>query len=131
MSDASAFAGLEQACREQPPLAALVLGSGMGPVTERVQVQQRIPFAALPGLTATGVVGHRGCLTLGAWGGRRVLVFEGRLHFYEGHSWQQVVEPVRLARRLGVGVLLLTNAAGGIRDDLPPGSLMAIRDHLE
>src|SRR5262249_10884597 len=64
------------------------------------------------------------------WGGRRVLVFEGRLHYYEGHSWDRVAEPVRLAHRLGARVLLATNAAGGIHPLLGPGSLMALRDHI-
>jgi purine-nucleoside phosphorylase len=130
-ADPAFFAALEAAARAAPPVAALVLGSGMGPVIQRVAVQHRLPFAEIPGLAATGVAGHRGCLTLGDWAGRRVLVFEGRLHFYEGHAWEQVVEPVRVARRLGARVLLLTNAAGGIRDDLGPGSLLAVRDHLE
>jgi purine-nucleoside phosphorylase len=77
------------------------------------------------------VAGHRGCLTLGEWAGRRVLLGEGRLHYYEGHPWEVVVRPIQLAAELGARIALLTNAAGGIRGDLGPGSLMPVRDHLE
>src|SRR5207302_3156009 len=81
--------------------------------------------------SATSVAGHNGCLTLGAWGGKRILLFEGRLHHYEGHPWRSVTQPIQIAHFLGARILLLTNAAGGIHDALAPGSLMAIRDHIE
>src|SRR5205823_46583 len=68
---------------------------------------------------------------LGDWAGRRVLVFEGRLHHYEGHPWDVVVRPIQTAAALGALVAVLTNAAGGIAEHLPPGSLMLIRDHIE
>jgi purine-nucleoside phosphorylase len=131
MNTVAGYAGLSAAAREAPPDAALVLGSGMGPVARRLRVQHRVSFAEVPGLTAATVAGHGGCLALGDWAGRRVLLFEGRLHRYEGHAWTGVVRPVEVAGDLGAGVLLLTNAAGGIRDDLAPGSLMALRDHIE
>jgi purine-nucleoside phosphorylase len=90
-----------------------------------------VPFLDVPGLCATSVAGHRGCVSLGDWAGQRVLLFEGRLHFYEGHPWRNVVLPVQTAAFLGARVLFLTNAAGGIHDVLAPGCLMAIRDHIE
>jgi purine-nucleoside phosphorylase len=77
------------------------------------------------------VAGHSGCLTLGDWGPKRVLLFEGRLHYYEGHPWPSVTQPVQIAHSVGARILLLTNAAGGIHETLDPGSLMAIRDHVE
>src|SRR5262249_41542105 len=113
------------------PDVALVLGSGMSDVARRLQRARSVPFADVPGLGVTSVAGHRGCVTLGEWAGKRVLLFEGRLHYYEGHPWRNVVMPVQTAAFLGARVLLLTNAAGGIHDDLAPGSLMAIRDHIE
>jgi purine-nucleoside phosphorylase len=70
-------------------------------------------------------------MTLGDWGGRRVLLLEGRLHYYEGHSWDVVVRPILTAAALGARIAVLTNAAGGIADQLQPGSFMAIRDHIE
>jgi purine-nucleoside phosphorylase len=126
-----AFTELADAARRLRPAVALVLGSGMGDVAARLTQPLSVPFAAIPGFPAATVAGHRGRLTLGEWGGRHVLVFEGRLHHYEGHPWPAVVLPVETARHLGARVLLLTNAAGGIRDDLAPGSLMAISDHVE
>ncbi len=131
MSPLLDFAAFAEAARAARPEAALVLGSGLGPVARRLRTRCAVPFAEVPGLPAAGVAGHQGRLTLGDWAGRRVLVFEGRVHFYEGHPWQAVTAPVRAAALLGAGALLLTNAAGGIRDDLAPGSLLAIRDHVE
>jgi purine-nucleoside phosphorylase len=124
-------AALVRTLAKRPAVAAVVLGSGMGPMLARLSRELSVPFADLPGLAAATVPGHRGCLGVGDWQGRRVLVFEGRLHRYEGHPWQRVTQPVRIARALGVRMLLLTNAAGGIRDDLPPGSLMLLCDHIE
>jgi purine-nucleoside phosphorylase len=122
------FAAAAQAAH---PEVAIVLGSGMSDVARRLESPRRIAFAEIPDLGATSVAGHRGCLTLGEWAGKRVLLFEGRLHYYEGHSWRSVTQPVQTARSLGAAALLLTNAAGGIHDALVPGSLMAIRDHIE
>jgi purine-nucleoside phosphorylase len=109
----------------------LVLGSGMGAVAGGMTCTLTVPFAEVPGLPAASVRGHRGCLSLGEWEGVRVLVFEGRLHRYEGHGWEDVARPVRLAAALGARVALLTNAAGGIAEGLGPGSLMALRDHID
>jgi purine-nucleoside phosphorylase len=131
MSTFLTFAAFAEAARATPLDAALVLGSGMGPVARRLHNPCGVPFAEVPGLPTAGVAGHKGCLTLGEWAGRRVLLFEGRVHFYEGHSWHDVTAPVRVAASLGARALLLTNAAGGIHDTLGPGSLMAIRDHVE
>lgn len=114
-----------------PPQVAFVLGSGMGQVARRLERTLTIPFLDIPGLAATSVVGHAGVLTLGNWAGQRVLIFEGRLHYYEGHPWRSVVLPVQTAAFLGAKVLVLTNAAGGIHPALEPGSLMAILDHVE
>jgi len=125
------IAHLEALCREEPPELALVLGSGLGVIADRVERLATVPFRAIPGLPAASVQGHRGALSLGTWAGRRLLLFEGRVHYYEGHPWDVVTRPIRLAADLGVRWAVLTNAAGGIRDDLGPGSLMLLADHLE
>jgi len=127
----SSYDALQTAAATEPPRVGFVLGSGMGLVARRLERAVSVPFAEVPGLASSSVAGHSGCLRLGDWLGQRVLIFEGRLHYYEGHPWESVTLPVRLAADLGVRVLLLTNAAGGIPDALVPGSLMAIRDHLE
>jgi purine-nucleoside phosphorylase len=116
---------------QEPPLAAVVLGSGLGSVVERCRIRQRLPFTEVAELALPSVTGHAGQLTLADWIGRRVVLFEGRLHYYEGHSWEQVVAIARLAQVLTARLLILTNAAGGILDALEPGSIMIIRDHLE
>lgn len=125
------FGQLQEACRADPPTVAVVLGSGTNVVGDRVHTHLSVPFGEIPGLGGATVPGHRGRLSLGNWVGRRVLVFEGRLHYYEGHPWSTVIEPIRIAQALGARVLLATNAAGGIHENLGPGSLMAIRDHIE
>jgi purine-nucleoside phosphorylase len=125
------FAALVQDARQQPPEFAVVLGSGLGGITERVRPSTPLPFASIPDLTGARVDGHDGRVVLGDWAGRRVLVFSGRVHAYEGHSPAKVTAAVRLAKMLGANRLILTNAAGGIRDDLVPGTLMAIRAILD
>jgi purine-nucleoside phosphorylase len=117
--------------RQRRPRVALILGSGLGPLAQRMWEVREVPFRGVPGLEGPSIPGHRGSLLLGDWAGQAVLVFSGRLHYYEGHPWRRVVQPVHIARELGAEILLVTNAAGGIRADLNPGDLMAIRDHIE
>ncbi len=131
MADAQTFADFAEEAKVQRPDVALVLGSGLSGLADRCRIIRRLTFLAVPGLAATSVTGHTGCVLLGEWAGKRVLLFEGRLHFYEGHPWRTVVEPIRVAHFLGARVLVLTNAAGGIREDLQAGSCMAIRDQID
>ncbi|MGI6494874.1 MAG: purine-nucleoside phosphorylase [Kiritimatiellia bacterium] len=118
--------------REAPPAAALVLGSGWSEALERPgdRLLARVPYSAVPGLGASTVAGHAGELRLFERHGLRAMAFQGRRHRYEGEGWTPVLAPVEIARRLGAPSLLLTNAAGGIREDLSPGRLMALRDHI-
>jgi purine-nucleoside phosphorylase len=120
-----------EAARRRRPRIALILGSGLGHLADRLHDAIELPFRQVPELDAPSIPGHRGALLLGQWTGAAVLVFAGRLHGYEGHPWRRVLQPVRIAHELGAQVLLVTNAAGGIRADLNPGDLMAIRDHIE
>src|SRR5258708_5788685 len=117
------FAELANAAAASPPRIAIVLGSGANVVADRTHSIASVPFGDIPGLQSPSVAGHRGRLTLGDWVGQRVLVFEGRLHYYEGHSWESVVQPIRVAHQLGARILLATNAAGGIHPSLGPGDL--------
>jgi purine-nucleoside phosphorylase len=113
------------------PQVAIVLGSGMSPMADRLTETRSVPFAELPDFAAPSVAGHKGNLLLGRWAGKQVLVFDGRLHYYEGHPWGRVIVPAQMAASLGVRMLVLTNAAGGIHEALTPGSFLAIRDHIE
>lgn len=110
---------------------ALILGSGFGAIEERCESTARIAYEDVPGFARpTGTPGHVCRLTQGRLFGRNVLVFRGRYHAYEGFQPRELVFPVRAAHALGVNTLVATNAAGGIRDDLVPGTLMAIADHI-
>jgi purine-nucleoside phosphorylase len=131
MSASLSFARVTEAARRTPPVLALMLGSGLGAVAMRLTTTVSVPFAEVPGLVPTSVAGHLGCLTLGQWLGKTVLVFQGRLHLYEGHAVHTVAMPVTTAADLGAHAMVFTNAAGGIHDDLTPGSLMAVRDHAQ
>jgi purine-nucleoside phosphorylase len=124
------FADFTAAVRARRPRAAVVLGSGLGAVPHHFAEAASVPFADVPGLTATSVHGHSGAIGLGDCAGVPLLVFRGRLHFYEGHPWDRVAAPVRLLADWEVKTLILTNAAGGIHDRLNPGDLMVLRDHL-
>jgi purine-nucleoside phosphorylase len=128
---ASTLPDLLRAVEAAPPRVALVLGSGLGAVAAAADIIQCWPFSALPLPALPTVAGHHGRLVHARWSGQSALIFEGRLHFYEGHSWDDVAAPIRLAAGLGVKTLVLTNAAGGIRGDLDPGNLMLIRRHLK
>jgi purine-nucleoside phosphorylase len=112
------------------PEVAIVLGSGLGPLAEKVQDAVRIPYADIPGFPGTTVIGHQGELVAGTLGGRTVLVQSGRFHLYEGHPAALAVLPVRVFGALGIGTLILTNAAGGIRRTFSRGVLMMIADHV-
>jgi purine-nucleoside phosphorylase len=117
--------------RGDAPRVGLVLGSGLGAFAERLRNRRVIPFREIPHFpVSTGVVGHAGELVLGAVGRTSVVVMSGRVHFYEGRPMSDVVFPVRVLVRLGVGAVVLTNAAGGARKTFKPGDLMLITDHI-
>lgn len=109
---------------------AVVLGSGLSGLTERMQVRARIPFTALPSMPGSKVPGHAGEFVYGTLGGAATLAQSGRVHLYEGWPVESVVRSVRAFACLGAKSLLLTNAAGGIRADWAPGTLMVVLDHL-
>jgi purine-nucleoside phosphorylase len=112
------------------PEFALVLGSGLGELGDQLDGARRLAYGEIPGFELPGVAGHRGELIAGRLGGRRVLVQSGRFHGYEGHGAETVTLPVRVFADLGVTILILTNAAGGIGAGLGPGSLLLIADHI-
>lgn len=112
------------------PRIALVLGSGLGHLAERVRDAVRVPYAEIPGFHVPTVAGHQGELVAGTLAGRPVLVQSGRFHMYEGHAADVAALPVRVFAALGVEVLFLTNAAGGIRRTFRPGTLMLVADHV-
>ena len=125
------FQQFETSIQTHQPKVAIVLGSGLGEVVADIDPIARINFADIPGLPTPTVVGHSGQLTLGQWAGCDVLVSTGRIHFYEGHSWPDVTRLVQLFAQWGIGTLILTNAAGGLRPEFEPGTLMLIDGHAK
>ena len=112
------------------PAVGIVLGSGLGGLADDLADAVAIPFADLPGWPAATAPGHVGRLLLGRLEGVPVVMLQGRLHLYEGNHPGLVVQPVLLMGRLGAGVVVLTNAAGGLNPGYGPGTLMSIADHI-
>jgi purine-nucleoside phosphorylase len=112
------------------PVAAIVLGSGLGFLAEQIAGAARVPYSKIPGFPTPGVEGHAGELIAGTLEGVGVLAQSGRFHLYEGHDPALAALPVRVFAALGINTLILTNAAGGIRRTFRPGTLMLIADHL-
>ncbi|MFP6899526.1 MAG: purine-nucleoside phosphorylase [Opitutales bacterium] len=112
------------------PTAALVCGSGWNDLADIFSIREVMPYAEIPGLGATGVEGHAGQLSWAELNGIETFLFQGRRHFYEGVGWTPIAIPIHLAKSFGVSSVLLTNAAGGIRDSFATGDLMILRDHL-
>ena len=114
----------------QKPKIGLILGSGLGDLAESIQNPDIIPYSDLPHWPTSTVHGHAGRLVIGTLENQPVLVMQGRIHFYEGISMSQATLPVRVMQRLGIEILMVTNAAGAIHPDYAPGDLMLITDHL-
>lgn len=109
---------------------AIILGSGLGGLADKIESATRIPFNEVPGFPSATVVGHAGTLVCGELGGKAVVALAGRFHMYEGHPAAVAAFPVRVMHELGARTLLASNAAGGIRRDLAAGDLMIIEDHI-
>lgn len=113
------------------PRILLVLGSGWGTVVDTLMdVEGRLAYEDIPGFPVSTVEGHQGCLLWGRMAGVRIWVMQGRFHYYEGYSMEEVTFPVRVFARMGIRGLILTNAAGGIDPGFKPGQLMVIEDHI-
>ncbi|HEV8550427.1 MAG TPA: purine-nucleoside phosphorylase [Polyangiaceae bacterium] len=129
-ADLDAAARFVTAQAPRTPVVGLVLGSGLGGFSTRLENRVAIPYASIPDFPATAVAGHRGELVLGDVNGVAVACLSGRVHLYEGHSPDRVVFGARLLATLGCRASIVTNAAGGIRDGLTPGALLLLCDHV-
>jgi len=112
------------------PRVGVVLGSGLGGLADELEHPVEIPYEEIPGWPSSTAAGHAGRLVLGTLNGVPVAAMRGRAHLYEGRSAQEVVFGVRVLGRLGIETLVLTNACGGIREDLYPGALVLVSDHI-
>ncbi len=113
------------------PRIGLILGSGLGALGEQIEDPVRVPYTDIPHFKTATVEGHAGQLLAGKLSGKPVLLFQGRLHYYEGYHMNDVVFPVRCMKVLGVNNLIVTNAAGGLDPAYRPGDLMLIKDHIK
>jgi purine-nucleoside phosphorylase len=123
-------AALQSRLGDGKPKAAIVLGSGLGALAGSVSNAERVSYADIPGFPATSVVGHAGEFVTGELEGVSVVLQSGRFHLYEGHDPETVALPVRMFAELGVEVLVVTNAAGGLQPTMRPPTLMLIADHI-
>ncbi|MES2505674.1 MAG: purine-nucleoside phosphorylase [Verrucomicrobiota bacterium] len=117
---------IQQAC----PETAIVLGSGLGGVADSLGIEAEVPYADIPGLSASTVPGHAGRFVLSRVNGKPVLIAQGRRHLYEGLSAHEVTAGIRFMHTLGVRRIILTNAAGAIKESMAVGDLMLLTDHL-
>lgn len=112
------------------PRVGIILGSGLNDLAASVENAVPIPYGDLPHWPVSTVEGHAGRLVIGELEGQSVFVMQGRVHYYEGYTMGQVTLPVRVMQRLGLEMMIVTNAAGGVHPDFVPGDVMLITDHL-
>ncbi len=112
------------------PQAAIILGSGLGELADRIENPIIINYSEIEGFPVSTAPGHRGRFVFGELNGKKVVCMQGRFHYYEGWSMEQIVLPVRVMRALGAEYLFVTNAAGGINTSFVPGDIMLICDHI-
>ena len=112
------------------PTIGIILGTGLGGLVKEINVEYTLPYAKIPHFPVSTVEGHEGKLIFGELGGKKVVAMQGRFHFYEGYTMQQITFPVRIMKALGVKTLCVSNACGGMNPNFVVGDLMIITDHI-
>lgn len=115
---------------EVKPKIGLILGSGLGMLADQITEARVIPYGDIPHFPLSTVEGHKGQFVLGKLGEKSVICMQGRFHYYEGYSLQEVTYPIRVMQEFGVSELIITNSAGGVNEKFSPGDLMLIEDHI-
>ena len=115
---------------KSPPQIGVILGTGLGNLTEQIDQRFEVAYSQIPHFPVSTSIGHKGVLILGKISGRNVIAMEGRFHYYEGYSMQEVTYPVRVMKSLGANTLIISNAAGGMNPEYRAGDLMIISDHI-
>lgn len=129
-SHVEAAAAFLQKQYQQVPSLGFILGSGLGILADEIENPLKIKYDQIPHFPVSTVKGHVGQLVFGQLNGKEVVMMQGRFHYYEGYSFQEVAFPVRVMKQLGVETLVVTNAAGGINEQYTPGDFMLIADHI-
>ena len=112
------------------PKTAIILGSGLGALVNRIKIETEIPYGEIPNFPVSTVEGHKGCLIFGTLGKKYVMAMQGRFHYYEGYSMKEVTFPIRVMKAIGINTVFVSNASGGMNPDLKVGDLMMITDHI-
>lgn len=112
------------------PSVGIILGTGLGGLVKEISAEFVIPYTDIPNFALSTVEGHSGKLIFGELGGKKVVAMQGRFHFYEGYTMQQITFPVRIMKALGVKTLCVSNACGGMNPSFEVGELMIINDHI-
>ena len=112
------------------PEVGIILGTGLGGLVEHIDIKLAIPYEEIPNFPVSTVEGHSGRLIFGLLGGKQVVAMQGRFHYYEGYTPQQVVFPVRVMKMIGIQTLFVSNAAGGMNSSFRVGDVMVITDHI-
>jgi purine-nucleoside phosphorylase len=115
---------------DQQPQIGIILGTGLGALVNELDIEITIPYKEIPNFPISTVESHSGKLIFGNLGGKRVVVMQGRFHYYEGYNMQQITFPVRVMKFLGIQMLFISNASGGLRNDQEISDLMILRDHI-
>lgn len=124
-----AATAIKKAIRIEPEVG-IVLGTGLGGFVESINTFSELPYAKIPHFPAPAVEGHRGALVCGELGGKKVACLQGRAHYYEGYSFEEIGLPIRVLGALGIRTIIISNAAGGLNPKFKIGDLMVITDHL-
>jgi purine-nucleoside phosphorylase len=112
------------------PEVGIILGTGLGGLVDEIDIYKTIPYESIPNFPAATVDGHHGQLIFGTMSGRNIVAMQGRFHYYEGYTMQEITFPVRVMRFLGIKLLVLSNASGGLNPDFEIGDIMLIDDHI-
>lgn len=112
------------------PEYGIILGSGLGGFTNDIAIEYSLPYEEIPNFPVSTVQGHKGALVFGSIGNKKVVAMQGRFHYYEGYSMQEVTFPVRVMKYLGVEKLIVSNASGGVNPNYKVGSIVIIKDHI-
>jgi len=112
------------------PETGIILGTGLGGLTQEIEISESIPYSSIPNFPVSTVHGHQGMLIFGTLAGKPVVAMKGRFHYYEGYSMEELAFPIRVLKLLGIKLLLISNASGGLNPDFEIGDCMFITDHI-
>jgi len=112
------------------PEIGIILGTGLGDLVKEIEIHQTFPYEFIPNFPVSTVDGHHGQLIFGTMNGRNIVAMQGRFHYYEGYTMQEITFPVRVMKFLGIEMLILSNASGGVNPDFEVGDIMVIDDHI-